>query len=712
MIVDSTGPSDAWVKTVIGNTTDSMTFGATIVGAASAGFLQLGETTQNGLSSGIAPGHFTTGSLLVGQSADGTGTVSVLGSLTIGSSTIGELGQGTLFLDSLSTTNVSGPMVIADGAASQGTLIVSGGTPTSSFPNGGTATLNAAGQQITVGNAGSGTMRIGFASVTLGTLQIGSITGGSGFVSQGAGTLFSSVTVSTIHVGNPGGGSGTYQISAGTLNAGSIDISSNGVFVYLNGVINGAIGVNGGLFDLAGPLASGNVTVNYGPNSSVFLPRGNLVPLGGNGFGLFAGAGTLNNTGSLSGIGTLLSNETLVNNGTLSSSGGDLVILAGATLSNGSSGLLRNAPASNFRIQTTNFTNQGNIEVNAGGAMQMATDLSIPAAHAMTMKGGLFTNGGQVTIATGATLAGFGQIDSNFVNHGSATFAGSMLVLGNLTNDGTVTARDSTSIVYGSVSNTGSIVVQNGTIVFENSLSSPALGGAVDGAGLVNVNSDGRLLAGYIRQTSMNITGAPLDPAVGTIRERSAGGDVSRLSNLGITSGKLDLADTGLIVDYTNTSPINTIRNYLVAGRDGGDWQGLGLTSSDAAAVAADSTNLHKTALGFAEASALGINSFLGQSVGATDVVVRYTFNGDANLDGTVSTSDFVRLVNGFAHPNAFWSDGDFNFDGVVNALDFNALASNFGSTLPAPSLGTLVPEPAFFGVVIAITSLTRRRRR
>ena len=76
-----------------------------------------------------------------------------------------------------------------------------------------------------------------------------------------------------------------------------------------------------------------------------------------------------------------------------------------------------------------------------------------------------------------------------------------------------------------------------------------------------------------------------------------------------------------------------------------------------------------------------------------------------------MNTSDFVRLANGFAHPNAFWTDGDFNFDGVVNALDFNALATNFGSTLPAPSLGTLVPEPALFGAAIAIASLMRRRR-
>jgi hypothetical protein len=712
LIVDSTQASMAWVRTAPGKTTpDSMTFGTTIVGAASTGSLQIGETTSNGLSTGVALGHFTTGSLLVGQSAAASGSVEVLGTLTAGSATIGELGQGIVTLDTLSTLTSSGPIVVGDGAASQGTLNIAGGIP-NSLSTGGIASLSAAGQSLTVGNAGAGTLEIGFATVTLGTLQVGSMSGGGGLVTQGVGTLVSSLTASTIHLGNSSGGAGTYQMSAGTLNAGSIDITSHGTFMYSGGVINGAIGVNGGTLNLVTPLASGSVTVNYGTNSNILLPRGTLVPLNGNGFGLFAGAGTLNNTGSLSGTGTLFSNETLSNNGTFSSSSGDVVILSGATISNGSAGLLRNGPASNLRIQTTNFTNQGNIEVNAGGAIEMVTDLSIPAAHTMTMKGGLFSNTGQITIASGGSLAGFGQIDSNLVNHGSATFAGSMNVLGNLTSDGTIVARDSTSIVYGSVSNTGSIVVQNGTIVFENSLSAPALGGAADGAGLVNVGSDGKLLSNYVRQTSLNITGSPLDPAVGLIRERSAGGDVSRLSNLGITSGKLDLADTGLIVDYTNQSPINTIRNYLVTGRNGGDWQGLGLTSSDAAAVAADPTNLHKTSLGFAEASALGINSFLGQTVGTTDVVVRYTFNGDANLDGTVNTSDFVRLANGFAHPNALWSDGDFNFDGVVNALDFNALASNFGQAIGSPALASIVPEPAATLTCALAIVLTRRRSR
>ena len=57
----------------------------------------------------------------------------------------------------------------------------------------------------------------------------------------------------------------------------------------------------------------------------------------------------------------------------------------------------------------------------------------------------------------------------------------------------------------------------------------------------------------------------------------------------------------------------------------------------------------------FAEASTLGITSFDGQSVDASTIVMRYTFMGDANLDG------------------------------LVNALDFNALASNYGSYLAPP---------------------------
>ena len=507
-------------------------------------------------------------------------------------------------------------------------------------------------------------MLIGFANVTLGTLQIGSISGGSGFVSQGAGTLVSSVTASTIHIGNPSAGSGTYQMNAGTLNAGSIDITSNGTFIYNGGVINGAIGINGGSFDLSGPLASGNVTVNYRPNSHVFLPRGNLVPLNGNGFGLFAGAGTLNNTGSLSGTGTLLSNETLFNNGTFSSFDGDVVILAGATLSNGSAGLLRNAPVSNLRIQTSNFTNLGNVEVNAGGAIELDTgSLNIASGKDASLLGGVLA-APTFNVNAGGTVQGYGQFTGNLSNSGTASFFGAMNIQGPLTNtaSGIIKVRNAPTLVFGPASNSGSIVVNSGgTIIFDTGLagpipsaplgSPPVATGGIDGTGSISLEPGGSLLTSYVKQSSLTLDGSSAGIAVATIRPRSQGGATSVVNSLNIPAiafGKLDLSDNQFIVDYSGASPINATRAEIIQGFAGGSWTGNGITSSVAASIAGDASQIHKTAIGYGEASTLGVGSFGGIPVDNSSLLIRYTFQADANLDGIVNTSDFTLLASHF----------------------------------------------------------------
>jgi hypothetical protein len=178
----------------------------------------------------------------------------------------------------------------------------------------------------------------------------------------------------------------------------------------------------------------------------------------------------------------------------------------------------------------------------------------------------------------------------------------------------------------------------------------------------------------------------------------------------------LDMKNNSLVIDYApGSSPLGTVANQIKSGRANGAWNGTGITSSAAAAVAADSTNTHKTALGFAEASALGITSFNGQNFDDSALLIRYTFTGDSNLDGTVDTNDFNALANHFNQLGKSWVDGDFNNDGIVNALDFNAVATNFGQSLPAASpagaLASLVPEPALASVVICLGLFQRRSR-
>jgi len=95
-------------------------------------------------------------------------------------------------------------------------------------------------------------------------------------------------------------------------------------------------------------------------------------------------------------------------------------------------------------------------------------------------------------------------------------------------------------------------------------------------------------------------------------------------------------------------------------------------------------------------------------------VLIRYTYAGDVNVDGTVDTVDFNVLASHFGESGKSWQDGDANYDGAVDTVDFNLLASNFSKSLPAaPGPGSLVPEPAA-GCILALAALaacTRRRR-
>jgi len=188
---------------------------------------------------------------------------------------------------------------------------------------------------------------------------------------------------------------------------------------------------------------------------------------------------------------------------------------------------------------------------------------------------------------------------------------------------------------------------------------------------------------------------------------------VHTLSIDSVNTSFIDMGADNAVINYTGSSPINNIRNLLIAGRNGGIWTGPGIRSTVAATIAFLSSNPHKTALGFAEASSLGLTSFHGQSVDSTSVLIGYGFVGDANLDGKVNALDFNALASNFGKAGTnFWNQGDFNYDGAVNTSDFTMLAGNFNQALPSPALGTLAPEPTMVGALVAAAPLKSRRRR
>jgi hypothetical protein len=72
--------------------------------------------------------------------------------------------------------------------------------------------------------------------------------------------------------------------------------------------------------------------------------------------------------------------------------------------------------------------------------------------------------------------------------------------------------------------------------------------------------------------------------------------------------------------------------------------------------------------------------SFAGHSVDATAVIVKFTYAGDANLDGKINVDDYGRIDLNVNVPGvAGWFNGDFNGDGKVNVDDYGIIDLNIG---------------------------------
>ncbi len=537
-----------------------------------------------------------------------------------------------------------------------------------------------------------------------GTLRAGNIdvgNTGNGHFTQTAGTTFCSAMV----VGNKAGSNGTLTLDSGTVSYGFdyVGYDGNGTLEQNGGSIGSTVLVGYdktgvGWYHLSAGIVSSSVYVGYS-GTGTFIQDGTstfaVAPSVGDGNGshgtyLFS-AGTIS-TGfayvGRGGTGTFVQSGGVLNPNSLdvgaATNGAGTFLLSNGTITSGifPLGLTVGDSGSGYMRQTGGVVSAGSLTVGnsagngtyelAGGSLSLQQMLIARQGHTNS----LFTQTGGTNTITGSLSIATGQLaPAGTYNLQNGTLAIGSIVMGSATGGGTASFNQTG----------GANIIQHELAL--NNLSRYTLSAGTFTAGTIQLNGGTFALApGY--------------------------SGVATVNGIANSSGAIDLGNSAMVVDYSgSSSPLPAVRALVAHGFAGGLWNASGINSSIAAAVGADGTNHHKTAIGYADASTLNIGTFAGRSVDSTALLLRYTFAGDANLDGAVNTADFTALANRFNGSTQLWTDGDFNYDGHVNALDFNLLASNFGQTASAPELGSLVPEPALALVALFPLAINRRRR-
>jgi hypothetical protein len=253
----------------------------------------------------------------------------------------------------------------------------------------------------------------------------------------------------------------------------------------------------------------------------------------------------------------------------------------------------------------------------------------------------------------------------------------------------------------------GTLTITNGTTINHtgtfNQTGGTASLGNVSGNGTITL-SNGSLTVATLSMPSGHVSANGTLTFSPTSATRQTSAVAIEIGNLTVgTAGLIDLTNHDLIIHGGET--LSQVEALIV--------DGIGGTTGITSSTVADTPG---TALGYATAGELGISTFDGISVTSTDILVKYTYIGDANLDGEVNNSDFVILAHNFGASPADWSQADFNYDGVVGPTDFGIFAtyddSGTGGSFGNPLAVVATPEPGSLAMLGVTSALLVRRRK
>ncbi|MGA2440237.1 MAG: fibronectin type III domain-containing protein [Tepidisphaeraceae bacterium] len=282
------------------------------------------------------------------------------------------------------------------------------------------------------------------------------------------------------------------------------------------------------------------------------------------------------------------------------------------------------------------------------------------------------------------TFAYYPASDTTFSNllPGAPASPGTYVVVGSFAGNGNYSAAQSSPVTFTVQVPAGFLSGSGATYTFSGSPGAQTLDVS---SGTVALNSD---LSSLFPNYTLQIEGGAV--VVLTSDQHVGGMQING-------NGSLDVANNTMWINYgSNTDPISTIAAYIKSGYNDGSWTGPGIDSSAAA--------LSKGAYGVGFAD--GADGVV-QGLSNGQIELKYTLNGDANLDGVVNAADINILAANFNKNVTGWDRGDFNYDGLVNAADFSELAANFNQGVNLNASGLVAGSGAIYTITGSLGAQT-----
>jgi hypothetical protein len=329
-------------------------------------------------------------------------------------------------------------------------------------------------------------------------------------------------------------------------------------------------------------------------------------------------------------------------------------------------------------VYTPSSVMPGDGAIAIGGQLILFTGLEAPATVSSLASLKLVAPNGGDTINIDSPVAGQNRISgsSGGVPFAPLSFSAVPAVTLDLsTNEGSG-ANDIVTVGTAGLNATGlsqfNVDTGGGSNLFSAQGGNVKLNNPNPGAGNLTVNASGSAvvtLAAGQRLAGMNLSGSARVNV-------PAGNSYLHLGGLSIApTASLDLFDNDLIIQSTSGGKaglLNNINGYLKTGRNRGAWSGAGIRSTAAGAVSARNVGL--AAIVNDRGNGTVVRSELnGQAVDANTILIKYTYDGDSDLNGMINADDYARIDSGYATrlTSKGYYNGDFDYSGLIDADDY-----------------------------------------